>query len=278
MIAATADDLRPPRPGGLGAGALFAMLVHGGLLVLLAFGVHWRSSEVVAVSAELWAAVPQVAAPKALEVPAPEPKPQLKPEPRPEPKPIETPKPVQRDADIALEKARLEKARERERDAERERERERERKARAERESREANAAADKKREDQRRADEKRLAAQREENLKRMLGQAGATGGPAATGTAAQSAGPSASYTGRIIARIKPNIVFSDEVAGNPVAVVEVRAAPDGAIIGRRLLKSSGTRAWDDAVLRAVDRTEVLPRDTDGRVPSQIIIDFRPRD
>ncbi len=276
MIAATADDLRPPRTGGLGAGALFALLVHGGLLVLLAFGVHWRSSDVVAVSAELWAAVPQAAAPKALEVPTPEPKPQVEPEPKPEPKPVEPPKPVQRDADIALEKAKLEKAREKERDAERQRERER--KERAERETREANAAADRKRDEQRRADEKRLAAQREENLKRMLGQAGATGGPSATGTAAQSGAPSASYTGRIIARIKPNIVFSDEVAGNPVAVVEVRAAPDGTIIGRRLLKSSGSRAWDDAVLRAVDRTEVLPRDTDGRVPAQIIIDFRPRD
>ena len=32
------------------------------------------------------------------------------------------------------------------------------------------------------------------------------------------------------------------------------------------------------AVLRAIDKTEVLPRDVDGRVPSSMTIDFRPYD
>jgi colicin import membrane protein len=31
-------------------------------------------------------------------------------------------------------------------------------------------------------------------------------------------------------------------------------------------------------VLRAIDRTEILPRDTDGRVPALMTIEFRPRD
>ncbi|MEO5772384.1 MAG: energy transducer TonB, partial [Burkholderiaceae bacterium] len=57
---------------------------------------------------------------------------------------------------------------------------------------------------------------------------------------------------------------------------VEVRAAPDGTIIGRRLVKPSGDKAWDDAVLRAIDRTEILPRDTDGRVPASMTIGFTP--
>lgn len=83
---------------------------------------------------------------------------------------------------------------------------------------------------------------------------------------------------GRIKARILPNIVFTDSVDGNPKATVEVRAAPDGTIIGRRLVKSSGVKAYDDAVLRAIDKTEVLPRDTDGRVPSSFEIDFRLRE
>ena len=34
----------------------------------------------------------------------------------------------------------------------------------------------------------------------------------------------------------------------------------------------------DEAVLRAIDKTEVLPRDTDGRVPPSLEISFRPRD
>jgi colicin import membrane protein len=53
--------------------------------------------------------------------------------------------------------------------------------------------------------------------------------------------------------------------------------APDGTITGRRLVKSSGHRSWDDAVLRALDKTEVLPRDVDGRVHSPVIIEFRPK-
>ena len=59
---------------------------------------------------------------------------------------------------------------------------------------------------------------------------------------------------------------------------VKPYAAADGTIIGRRLTKSSGHKAWDDAVLRAIDRTDSLPRDIDGRVPSPIVIQFRPRD
>jgi colicin import membrane protein len=31
-------------------------------------------------------------------------------------------------------------------------------------------------------------------------------------------------------------------------------------------------------VLKAMIKTEVRPRDTDGRVPTPLIIDFRPRD
>jgi colicin import membrane protein len=79
-------------------------------------------------------------------------------------------------------------------------------------------------------------------------------------------------------AKVKPNIVVSDDVAGNPEALVEVRLAPDGTIVGKRLTKSSGNKSWDDAVLRALDKTEVLPRDTDGRVPSSVELVFRPKD
>ena len=118
----------------------------------------------------------------------------------------------------------------------------------------------------------------RQENIQRMTGLAGASGGPSATGTALKSAGPSASYAGRIVARIKPNIVFTEELVGNPTADVEVRTSPDGTIVGRKLLKSSGNKAWDEAVLKAIDKTEVLPRDVDGQVPSSLTITFRPKD
>ena len=93
-----------------------------------------------------------------------------------------------------------------------------------------------------------------------------------------RSSGPSGSYAGRISARIKPNIVFTEEIAGNPIADVEVRSAPNGTILSRKLIKSSGLKAWDDAVLKAIDKTEKLPPDTDGQVPASMIIGFRPKD
>ena len=102
------------------------------------------------------------------------------------------------------------------------------------------------------------------------------TNAPQATGTAQRDAGPSASYAGRIIARVRPNIVLTASVPPALRAVVEVRASPDGTIVGRRLVKPSGNKDWDDAVLRAIDRTETLPRDVDGRVPSAIEIGFTP--
>ena len=110
----------------------------------------------------------------------------------------------------------------------------------------------------------------RQQSLKRMAGMAG--------GAAAQNAGPSAEYAGRIRARITPNITYTDTISGNPTTEIEVRTMPDGTIISRKISKSSGVKSWDDAVLAAIDKTEVLPRDQDGRVPGTLMISFRPRD
>lgn len=126
--------------------------------------------------------------------------------------------------------------------------------------------------------DAARADAMRKEQMQRTQGMAGASGSPNATGTALQSSGPSASYAGRLVGRIKPNITFPGDVVGNPRAEVEVRVAPDGTITSRRIVQSSGNKAWDDAVLRAIDKTEILPKDTDGRVPPFIVLGFRPLD
>ncbi|MDH4062615.1 MAG: cell envelope integrity protein TolA [Aquincola sp.] len=275
--AATLDALRPRRPGGMGRGAMLALVVHVGLVIALAFGVSWRSHEPAGVTAELWAAVPEIAAPAPVTPPAPEPRPAPKVEPAPPP-----PQPdAAREAEIAIEKAKIEKQKREEKEArekaealEKQRLQEeaaakaREEKAKAERAKAE-KAKAEK-------AEAERIAKLRDENLKRIQGQAGATGAPQSTGTALRDAGPSANYAGRIVARVRPNIVLTESVPPTLRAEVEVRAAPDGTIIGRRLVKSSGNKDWDDAVLRAIDRTEVLPRDTDGRVPSPMVLGFTP--
>jgi colicin import membrane protein len=59
---------------------------------------------------------------------------------------------------------------------------------------------------------------------------------------------------------------------------VRVRLGPGGMIVGKPVLvKSSGSKAWDEAVVRALERTESLPPDTDGRYPSPVDIAFKPK-
>lgn len=91
-----------------------------------------------------------------------------------------------------------------------------------------------------------------------------------------QSAGYSASYSGRVASRIKSNITWTGQHEVTQKAEVKIHVSPDGTIIERKLIKSSGVKAWDDAVLRAIDKTEVLPRDLDGRVPPDIEVSFHP--
>ncbi|MDO8418899.1 MAG: cell envelope integrity protein TolA [Rubrivivax sp.] len=296
------DTLLPRPPGGNGAGAVLALLVHGVLLLALTTAVEWRTHTPDVVSAELWASVPRIAAPQAAAAPEPTPTPTPAPEPKPEPAPAPTPAPPppppvapraetrpaepdiataraeRRKAEAEAEARKVAEAERRQANLER-RKAEVEARKRAEEDQR--RAAADKARQEAaaRKADDERLARQREENLKRIMGQAaGTTSVSGGTGSAAQSAAPSAAYAGLVAARVRPNIVYTGTISGNAAAEVEVRAAPGGTIIARRLVKSSGHPDWDAAVLRALDRTPALPRDADGRVPSTLIIAFRPNE
>ena len=128
----------------------------------------------------------------------------------------------------------------------------------------------------------KQLEALRQQNMKRMAALAGraasGNGDARSTGTAAQSSGPSAGYAGRIRALLKRNTTYTEPVVGNPTAEVEVRTSPDGTVISRKLVKSSGVKSWDEAVINAIDKAAVLPRDTDGRIPSPMLIVHSPKD
>ncbi len=287
----------PPEPRPLAAMGL-ALLAHLLLVGALGWGITWNKDREVTAEAEIWSANVQLAAPALVETPPPPP-----PEPTPAPAPVVTPPapppPQVKDAAIALEreKEQRRKQEEKERKAQ-----DKAKKERAEKEAREAaekkaaekkaterqaaekkaaeKKAAEKAEKDRRAREEaeaRRTEQLREENLKRMQGLAGASGGPTATGNALKSSGPSTSYAGRIQAKVKPNIVFTEDVAGNPAAEVEVKMAPDGTITSRRITKSSGVKAWDEAVLRALDRTEVLPKDVDGRVITPLLIEFKPK-
>lgn len=293
------DALLPRPPGGNAPGAALALVVHVGLVAALTMGVDWRNREPEVVAAELWAAVPQTAAPPpapavvALPPPPPPPPPVARAETRPDADiAIEQERQRQRKAELerrqaaqtaqaaqAAEAERQHSAEQRNADDERKK-----REKREKREKQEADREADRgaKRAADEKADDERLARQRQDNLRRMIGQAGGTPGQpatsATTGTATKSASPSAGYAGLVRGRVKPNIVFTGSAAGDAAAEVEVTLAPAGTIISRRLVKSSGHKDFDEAVLRAIDKTPALPTDTDGRVPGRLIIAFRPNE
>ena len=281
------SDLAPrAEPGVLRAFGL-AMLVHLLLLIALTWGVSCKSKDLsLSFEAELWSALPQEAAPP-LEAPPtpPEPvAPPAPPPPAPPPKAEAVP-----DADIAIEREKKRLAEEKKKSQALAEKAEKTKKIEEAKKLAEAKAKAAK----EAKAETKKLAAQKEqlakkeaameakqrkENMDRINAQLGATGAADAKGSAQKASGPSASYESKVNAKIRPNIVFTETNVGNPVAEVEVRTTLDGTIISQRLVKSSGNKAWDDAVIKAIIRTESLPRDVDGRVPTPLTIGLRPKE
>ena len=289
QITADTHDLKPPRPGRWLGPVGLALLAHALLMGALTWGVHWKDEPLVSFEAELWSSVPREAAPRAVEPPPP-PRPPPEPEPRPEPKPEPrpAPPPAVKEAEIATAQAKKkaeEEKREQAKKAEAKRKAELEKEKEAKKKAAEKQAAEKKAQEKKlaeqkaRQAAEEKLREQfRREQVARMMGQVGASGGPNARGTAARSSGPSSGYGNRVRERIRPNIRISQELPRNLLTEIEIRTLADGTISSRRVVKSSGNPAWDDAALRAIDRTGSLPRDTDGTVPSPMIVEMRPLD
>lgn len=295
-----ADFLRPRETDGWRQGLILALVAHGLLVVALMLNMSWRTETREVVEAEVWAEVPVAARPTAPVMPPeptpepPPPAPQVPtPAPVPPPEPIPEPPPVPK-AELSVERKPPPKP---------------VKPVKPPKEFFEADPPQVKKRLEQAKPvpkppepkpvpppkpappkpaptppappavpavkkpspqEQARLERERQDRMNNIMNQL--------SGDSLSSAGPSAGYAGRIKARIKPNVVFTEDLPGNPLATVEVRCAPDGRIIGRRLLTRSGSTAWDDAVLRAIDRTEVLPLDEKGRIPAVMQIDFRPRD
>lgn len=277
-----------------------AVLAHLFLLGALTWGVNWKRQTVTTTTAEaeLWASVPQQAAPPALEPPPPPPPEPIVPKAKP-PAPAveEKPAPPPRDVDIAVERER-QKKKQLEKELAEEKEAEKQEKLQEEKQKKAADkkaqdaaqkkAADDAKNEAQRKTaetkklaaaqaakDEQQSAQQREANLKRMAGIAGASGDPSATGSAQQSAGPviSNNYGDRIANRVRPNIVFTGDAPPNARVELDIRLSPDGTILGRpRITKSSGYKEFDEAVVRGFEKTEVLPRSESGSAPSNLPI------
>ena len=253
-ILAPRPDDRPPQREEWSTGVTISIMAHAMLIAALYWGVNWHSADVASeASAELWSAVPETAAPPPVETPPPPPPAPV----QAPPPPVETPKPP----DIVTEQIKKPPPKPTPppppppkpvppKPAP-------------------APPPKDK-------LDAKTLAKMHDDNVKAMLAQMGNP--PNATGNAAHDSGPSAGYAGRVVARLKPKLVLTDSIPGNPAVEVQIHCAPDGTIIGRSIAKSSGSKAWDDAVLRAIDSAGKLPVDTNGKAPDTMTIIWHPQD
>lgn len=284
-------DIAPPPDAGAIRSFGLALLIHAALIIALTWGVNWKRSDSAATfGAELWTNAQQEAAPitPAREEAAPLPSPVVK-QPVLQTPPEQTP-----NVDIALEQ---EKKRKQLKDQKLEQEKLARDKAKALQaqadkaqllkaeqlkaeqlaKAEQLKAEALKTRQSQQAADK-----QREDNMKRlndMMAKAGGNPqGDSANRATAGGRGSSRTYSAIANAAIKPNVVFTEEFEGNPLTKVEVRLQSDGTIISSRVVQPSGNKNWDNAVLNAVIRTRVMPKDVDGTLPDTILIlEFKPR-
>jgi colicin import membrane protein len=244
--------------------AILAVAVNIAFIAFLVFSVTWQNRKLEPVSVELYA--PPAPAAEKPEPPKPPPPEPPKPQPEP-PKPVpkaEPPPPTK--AEIAL-KAKQEQA-----------ERERHEKEKREAEKREA----DKRDAEKKKQEEKRFAETRERQAREadaLKAQAERERLAAAKATEAAQAKAIDDYIRRIQSKIKGNVVVPPDIAGNPEAIFDVVQLPTGEIIDVQLRKSSGVRAYDEAVQRAIIKASPLPRpDAADLFRRNLTLKFRPLD
>ncbi|WP_169740124.1 energy transducer TonB [Paraburkholderia acidipaludis] len=80
-----------------------------------------------------------------------------------------------------------------------------------------------------------------------------------------------------VACKIESNLrARSSKLTGDPVAVVTIRVAPDGAITSVTLAGTSGSDEWDQAARRAIDAVLPLPAVPPSLRVSRIDMHFRP--
>lgn len=250
----TADQFQPRPDPGKWASIGLSALMHLALIVLLFYGVSWQSRAPDAVEVELYRAAPAPA--PVIEKPTPTPRVEPKPEPKPEPK-IE-PKPEPKKPDIAIKEEKKPKP-------EMKPEPKPEPKPKPEAKpapKEEARPKVDdtlqrKLMQDQLRRESQRLEADR-------LAQAAAQDLEAARGRQASAdlARARNAWVEKIKQKIRGNIRVPPDARGNPEAVFDIVLLPSGEILegSVKLRKSSGNPALDDAIERAIVRSNPLPK------------------
>jgi colicin import membrane protein len=243
MSAAVFDERE--RPGYSSSFALsFAM--HAILLTVLFLGVRWQSHPPQAVSVELWEPPAPVAAPR---TPPPAPRVEPAPPPKPEPK-IEKPDIVEKPAPKP--KPKPEPKVEAKPPPPKPKPDDREFKRQMQAQLAQEQAAA------------------QDRQIKQMIAQEQAAANSRALAT----------WVDKIRAKIRSNILLPPDLVGNPEAVYQVTLLPTGDVLPPpKLIKSSGSKGYDDAIERAILKSSPLPKPEPASLfQRRLELTFRPRD
>ncbi len=286
----------PRRSSSVVAG-LLALGVHAVFIMLLVFGVSWQTQHPAPVMVDLWDALPVPPAPEAPPkpetlppqpeppplpepVPPPAPKPPVSKPPQPAPKPeVKAPSaPAPKAPDIALEKKKAETEQlQRLRQMQEAEEKALAEAARIEAEqmkkARDEQLTQQKKREllrqmeeealMQRMMDEDLASESRQIQLAQAQARAQAQAAAAAAKRQSEVARIVGQYRDMIGAKVRGNTRLPDELTGNPQVRCLVRLLPTGEVQEVRVVESSGDKAYDEAVLRAIQKSSPLPLPAD---------------
>jgi colicin import membrane protein len=232
-----------PRPA-LGRAAALSALVHLLLLAVMVLGVRMQSNPPATVTVELW---------EAPSPPPPQPVVEEKPPP-PAPKPAPEPEPQVKKPDIVVPEKPKPKPKP-------------EPKAEPKPQPKpKPDPNFDKRLREQAMAEEQQL---QERALREQIARAQADARSRALLT----------WTDKIRAKIRGNIILTQDIPGNPEAIFDVTLLPTGEVLTVRKRKSSGVAAYDDAVERAIAKSSPLPQPDDRSVfQRQLELKFRPQD
>ncbi len=265
---------------------VLAILVHLVFVGVLVWSVRWQSRPPEPVTAELYAPPVRSRTPEPeakVEPPPPAPKIEPKIEPPPPPPP---PKADPQEAELALKAKQQDERRQREKAEVEKREREKkaveEKRLADEKRKADEKRAADARERQQRATDAIRAEAEHEASERAQVelkARADAQARAKAQAEATAAAAAQADWVRRIQSKIRGNLILPPEMPGNPEAVFEVVQLPTGEILDAQLRKSSGVKAYDDAVARAILKSSPLPRpDRAEHFSRTLTLRFRPLD
>ena len=247
MSAAVFDEREQP---GYSSSFALSFAMHAVLLTVLFLGVRWQSHPPQAVTVELWEPPPQpVAVPKPAPVP---PKVEPAPPPKPEPK-VEKPEIVEKAAPKPKPKP----------------EPKVEPKPKPPPPKPKADDREFKRQLQEQLAREQAIVQERE--IKDLL----------AREQAATNSRALATWTDKIRAKIRGRIPIqaAQDVPGNPEAIFDVSLLPTGEVLQVKMRKSSGHKAYDEAVERAILGSSPLPKPEPASLfQRQLELRFRPQD